>query len=446
MRKPAFCLLTCVLIGLFVTVPSASADDGTIYRLVLTNDREVVGEVTELENVYKVKVASGITITIRKSQVREMIRLDEGASAAAERTPRRTAAEITLAEIQEILGSEEIEIKALDYIERVDLMQPFDRDETALREMLRIAGREARVLETDHIVMVYTSSIEKARKLGSRLEAVYKWNVRFIEMMGIPPVRPDSKLEVFFFGTHKEFDGYSTMHGFRELGVLGFFHHVDNRSAFFDMNTWPPVAVPYRRYQDPQTNPQVRRRGLGLIKRYVEFQNLTVIQHEIGHHIHFNIGVFPPWGDVPTWLVEGLTMQFEVPPSRLGASLGATNHQRLREIRQLYGPNCENLPPLRDFMLSDAMWHQGGGASYSIGWALVSYLYKTQRESFAEFMRLMAQREDDRGARMPVTEKLKQIEDIFGEIDDEWVQRFKDYVSGLQLKTSVLPPALGDLP
>jgi hypothetical protein len=352
---------------------------------------------------------------------------------------------ITDAEIEEILGSENIEIEALDHIEQIDLMEPLDRDEYTVQQMLRIAGRGAKTLETDHFVLAYTSSTAKARALARRLEAVYKWSVKFMEMMEIPPVRPKSKLEIFFFATHKEFDAYSALHGFREMGVLGFYHHVDNRCAFFDMMTWPPVAMAYEKYQNPDIDYQTRRRKHNLIERFVEHMNLEVIQHEAGHQIHFNIGIFPLWGDVPTWVVEGLTMQFETPPSKLGASFGTINYPRLEEIRRLYGPRGENLPPMRDFILHDSMWHAGGAASYPIGWALVRYLYKTQREEFAEFMRLLAERENDRGVRVPITEKLGQLEEIFGKLDDEWIQGFKDYIGDMTLRTSVLPPTLQDI-
>ena len=443
----AFLLAGTIVLGsLSPVLAEDEIQPGKTYRVVRTDGKEVIGEVTELGNVYKVKVASGITMTLKKNQVRDLILFEEERPTDTDTTGRRLAAELSAAEIDEILGDESVEdLYVWDYIEQVDLTTPFDYDPVAERDMLRVTGKQGKILQTDHFMLAYTSTLERAQKLATRLEAVFKWNVRFVEMMGIPPVRPRAKLEVYFFGTHKEFEGYMALHGFRELGVLGFYHHYDNRNAFFDMYTWPPIAMAVKKYENPEIDYQLRTRKLNLIERYVNYANLEVIQHEAGHHIHFNIGVFPNEGDVPTWLVEGLTMQFEVPPSRLGASLGTVNHERLRQIRQMYGPRGEGLPPMRTFMLNDAMWYRGGGASYCIGWALVNYLYKTKREAFAGFMRLMAQREDDRGVVVPIAEKLQQMEDYFGEIDDKWIQDFKDYIAEMQLKTSVLPPSLADI-
>jgi len=445
MRKQRVWLIASVVlvaVGAFVT-RSALGEEGQKYRVVRTNGTELVGEVTELPNAYQIKVASGIIVTLRKSEVRELIPVEQQQPVASQQ-PGTLPVWITNEEIEEILGSENIEIAALDHIERIDLMDPLPRNEEHVREMLRIAGRQARIFETDHFVLVYTSSIAKARKLGSRLEAVYRWRVWFLEQMGIEPVRPDAKLEAYFFGTHEEFQGYQALHGDISMGVLGFWHPVDNRSVFFDTETWPPIANLLKRYSDPKVDFQIRRRGRNMVERWVEYQNMSTTQHEAGHHIDFNIGIFPKQGDVPRWLVEGLTMQFEAPPSELGGCLGRINYKRLQEIRQQYGPNLEALPMMRDFMLHDALWFQG--YNYPLGWALVHYLYKQNREAFAKFMRLMAQREDDWGVRVPLTEKLKQMEEIFGEIDEEWTQQFKDYISSIPMRESQLPPRFEDFP
>jgi virulence-associated protein VagC len=181
-----------------------------------------------------------------------------------------------------------------------------------------------------------------------------------------------------------------------------------------------------------------------MIKRWVDAYNMEVLQHEAGHHIDFNIGFFPQRADVPRWLPEGLTMQFEVGPSQLGASFGKINYNRLNELRQQYGPQLQTLPMLRDFMLHQAVWFQG--YNYPLGWALVYYLIKNYPEELPDFMQIVAQREDDRGVLVPLTEKLEQMEDLFGKIDEEWTQRFKDFISDIPMRQSELTPRLEDLP
>ena len=442
-------LLGALLVGMIVTaaVPRVLAEEpvqaGKVYRLVLTNNTEVVGEVTEAGDAYKVKVGAGIIQTIRKSQVRRLTLVAGGQAGGGGGGSLRY--KITDEEIQDILGDESVEdLYVWDYVKPVDLMAELPTDEGNLELMLRIAGRQAKYLETDHFVLVYSSTIQKAKKMAARFEAVYKWRVWFLEQMGVLPIRPDYRLEMFFFGTHDEFMMYDALHGSMSQGVLGFWHPNDNRSAYFDLDTYGPLQRFKQRYADPNVDYQIRRRGSNLLKRWTDHNTMETVQHEVGHHIDFSIGFFPPRADVPRWLPEGLTMQFEATPSKLGASFGKVNYSRLDELRQQYGPQLETLPMLRDFMLRNEIWFQS--YQYPLGWALVHYLIKNFPEEFPEFMQIMAQREDDRGVIVPLAEKLEQMEKLFGEIDEEWTQRFKDYINAIAMRQSELPPKLADLP
>ncbi len=449
MLKRTSGLLGILLVGVVVTAAAAPAladeeiQEGKLYRLILTNNKEIVGTLTEVEGAYKVQVAYGITQTIKKSRVRKLILLEDVHSHDGEHGGSGRH-ELTDAEIKEILGDESVEeLYVWDYVKPVDLMAAFPTNAENLAFMTKLAGRQARVHETDHFVMVHTSTIQKAKRLAARFEAVYKWRVWFLERMGVPPIRPDYKFETFFFGTHKEFQTYSAVYG-SISGALGFWHPYDNRSAYFDIDTYPMIAQYNRRYSDPNVDPQIRRRGRNMIKRWVDAYNMEVLQHEAGHHIDFNIGFFPQRADVPRWLPEGLTMQFETGPSRLGASFGKVNYSRLNELRQQYGPQLQALPMLRDFMLHQAVWFQG--YNYPLGWALVYYLIKNYPEELPDFMQIVAQREDDRGVLVPLTEKLEQMEDLFGKIDEEWTQRFKDFINDIPMRQSELTPKLEDLP
>jgi hypothetical protein len=416
--------------------------EGRQYRVIQTNNREVTGQVRELpDGRYEITTNIG-TIWLHKNQVRKIVPVEESSSDRSG-GPAGARRRITDADIEQILGSDNIEIGLPNFDDQVDLRAPLDMDTHSVQEMLRIAGRNAKILEKPHFVLVYTSDAEQAQELGSRLEAVYEWAVKYMEMLDIPrTTRPESKLEVFFFGTYEEYEAYQTLNGWSDLGAIGFYMRTNNRSAFFDMTTWPPYKVRLDRAKDPSVPWRERQRLKNTMARIIEHKNLEVIQHEAGHHIHFNIGIYPKGGDVPTWMVEGLAQMFEVPPSEVGGSLGATNHYRLALIRQLYGERGEGLPPMRQFILNDGLWYQLGGAAYPIGWALVHYLYHEHREAYAQWAQLLAQRPDDFGERVDVSTKQEQFEEFFGEIDDEWIQDFKDYIAGIQLKRSVLPPDL----
>ena len=442
---PYLLAVSLLLLPLFAPTFGDEIKDGSLCRILLTNNKEIVGTITVGADAYEVQVAYGIKQTIPKNQVRQIIVIGDDIGAAREPEAVSFDQGVSAKEIQDILGTEALEDMYIwDFVKPVDLMAPLPTDPQALREMLKIAGQSAKYLETDHFLLVYTTSMDKAKRLAARFEAVYKWRAWLASWTGITPIVPDYRMESFLFGTHDEFNAYSTLHGDTADGTLGFWHPYDNRSAYFDIETFPIIAHFLRRYSDPNVDAQIRRRGKNLIDRWVEHYNYEVVQHEIGHHIDFNIGFFPQQGDVPRWLCEGLTMQFEVAPSQLGACFGKINYNRLNELRQQYGPNLEALPPLRNFMLHQMLWFQG--YNYPLGWALVHYLIKNYPEGFPKFIQLIALREDNWGIQVPLEDKLTEMEGLFGKLDDEWDRKFKEYINSIPMRQSELTPELSSLP
>ncbi len=443
MLKRTACLFALLLIGVVIIATSAPVranddiEDGKTYRVVRTNGKEVVGEVTELGNVYKVKVASGITVTLKKSEVREIISLESEQPAAIDVDHRRLAMEITDAEIEQILGDESVEdLYVWEYIEQVDLMEPLELDEESVRIMERYAGREGKRLITPHFVFVYTSSPGAARRLAARLETVYKWNVTFMRLFAIPPKKPDSKLEVFYFNTYEEYGAYQTLNGFKSMGALGFYYSLNNRCAFFDMNTWPPVAAALAGSTDTSRPYKERMKLKNEYKRWSDWMNIAVVQHEATHSIQFNIGIFPQRGNIGKWMIEGLCVQFEVAPSITGGSLGSINYSRLDDWHKMYGRKGERVPWtfVKNQILSNGM----GYHDYVMGWAINYYLRKEFRDEYAEWMQLMAAREDDFSVRINTTQRLADFENLFGKVDEEWVQEMFDYIAAIPMRESAI--------
>ncbi|MGE3182526.1 MAG: DUF1570 domain-containing protein, partial [Phycisphaerae bacterium] len=140
---------------------------------------------------------------------------------------------------------------------------------------------------------------------------------------------------------------------------------------------------------------------------------------------------------LPRWTSEGLATMFELPATSEGASLGGTNHQRLFEYRDFFN-NGDNLPNMREFMLDDSMFLNGGGTFYPLGWAVTHYLWNKKRDGYAKY--LQAIYENTVAERYSRTDRQKLIEDTLGKIDDQWVKDFVDYMKSLELKQSILPP------
>lgn len=438
---------TTVAFGLFALAwqPTASAQESRgICKLYLTGGAPVEGEVTEFTDKYEVKLLDPrtgkpgkIVQTVPKTQVKKLevvaAKKDAGGGVAAGTPGQRPA--ITEAMIAEILGSEDVSAQSLDIEDKVavDVTAPLQEDEDSVRDMLRIAGLNAKKYYTDHFVFIYTSDQALAAKMASNLERIYRWVVTFNEKNGVKSLRPKAKLEVFFFGTFEEYDAYQTNNGFRMGGAIGFYMRTNNRSAFFDMMTYPPTKADLALAEATKDGNE-KRRIQNRVARRVKHYNDTVVQHEAAHHIHFNLGVFPKKGDIPRWMSEGLATMFETIEGEAGASYGAINHQRLYEYRQIYGQDGERLPDMRLFILFNGMWQ--GFPSYSLGWALNHYLSRVPKykEKYKDWMKLMAGRDDDEEVSM--SELQRQFEVLFTEIDEDWVKEFVAYMKTIQLKMS----------
>lgn len=449
--KRSFAGLAALTVGvlLYWAAMAAAGDfEPGRYRVYRMNGRYVEGDVTQRENGdYVVQVGIG-KVVIPLREVKQLVPLDsivQRQGDIAKPTDERLFAKrrvISDEEIEEILSGITAEFDPTVHgYSREDMMAELPVNQDSVDEMKRLAGPKAKVMFKPHFTMVYTSSDDSARALGSRLESVWRNNVSFLERLNVPARLPESKLEIFYFDSQDEFQQYNLNQGSpMPAGVLGYYSPDWNRSHFFNMNNslW---AEPVKQMLEDENVPWDRKQiARNRLKRWVEYQNIEVIQHETGHHIHFNIGLFPRdsfgGGGVPIWLVEGTTMLFEVPPTEGGASIGSLNHYRLYMLRRLYGEKPLSPAEWKIFIIDNGMWH--GFESYQLGWAMVYYLYKKHRDGYGEYLRRVYGREE--GYEMSMTEREKEFEDIFGRIDDEWVEHFYDFLATLQVRPSLLPP------
>lgn len=393
-----------------------------------------------------------MTITLRKHEILKIEKAPEkrrsNESSTTRLGPRDDDGDLLLSddEIAALLRGIEVDESFLEDVGDPEAALPVNTDSVA--EMLRVAGAgaDANTLETDHFVFVYTSSPKLARDLAARLESVYRWNVKVLKQCGIQYQQPDYKLEVFFYGQHEEYLRYMNTIGMQgSAGILGFYRGDTNQSAFFDMSTWSVMEARVARANDPNVPFRERQRIRNENRRWFAWKNEEVVQHEAAHHIHFNIGVFPREirasagrAVLPRWTSEGLATMFELPASSgEGAALGGVNHQRLAEYREFF-VNGDRLPDMRDFLLDDSIFLNGGGTFYPLGWAVTHYLWTKKRAGYAKY--LQAIYENTVAERYSRTDRQKLIEDTLGKIDDEWIEDFVEYMKSLTLKRSILPP------
>ncbi|MFO0837495.1 MAG: DUF1570 domain-containing protein [Phycisphaerae bacterium] len=466
MRRCTIGLISALLSVSLLSPAISWAQVSGQYRVIRMDNTYIEGEIEEVKDqgVYKIKTKAGV-VTIKKVEVRKLVPLGgnekpgatKPGAAAPVAAPNNSSSSgakpvVSNAEIAAILGDTPADVGDSSDVEEaeVDHDVTLSANEESIAEMMRIAGSGAKRLETPRFVLVYTSDLETARSMSARLESVYRWVVRYCDMLGVPTKPPEHKLEIYFFGTHKEYEGYQSNRGFVSVGAIGFYSPDVNRSAFFDMNTWPPIASLHEQLKQPNLPFQTRRFIQNRIARWVEFKNLEVVQHEASHHIHFNVGLFVRDAFWAHWVVEGDAQLFEVPPSGEGAGLGSLNHYRLFQCRQLYGRKGTNfdramagsdkpsdqVAVLRQFIFDDARW--GGAESYPLGWAIHYYLFKKQREKYAVFMQRMA-KFDSKEPPTP-TERQREFEDLFGPVDAKFKDNLVAFLESLQLKQSAFEP------
>ena len=147
------------------------------------------------------------------------------------------------------------------------------------------------MLETEHFALCHTCSQDVARALATRVEAVYRANVRFVRELRIPVCRPAHKLEVVVLGSHGEFRAYQSRAGCADEEALGFYEPASNRSIFFDLATHPTVANLRAAAATTRGDSFRHQRRSDRLDDNTQALLAKVIQHETAHQVHYNTGV-----------------------------------------------------------------------------------------------------------------------------------------------------------
>ncbi len=461
-RSRGVLVAVCVgLLALVVTAPSW-AQEGTRYRIILMNGSKVEGVGKKnADGSYEIKADKGPTLTIKKGEIKSVTTLDAAAKDdPSKATPglaggggRNDAQKVKRANVRPEISEDAITALLKDISISLEeqaaasediLAEPGEEspiNEPSVDEMKRIAGSKARVYTTPHFVFVYTSEPDLARQMASRLESIYRWTIRWQELLGIPSHAPEFKLEIYFFATWEEYRAYMTTVGLEaemSNNALGFYQPNFNRSAFYDMHTWPQVAPAFDKERMKNLPWRDRERLRAKAERIAEYYNVTVTQHEAAHHIHHNTGVFNRRVDrssLLSWHVEGLATMFEAPPGSTGSSFGSLNHVRLKEFREFFGRGWQAMGDVRTWISNQRVWQ--GFPHYSLGYAMHYYLLKTKRDNYFKYMRLVAARveEDTKTA----ADLVKEFEDHFGRIDEKWLQEWHKFIMRQHFKPSTIP-------
>lgn len=323
---------------------------------------------------------------------------------------------------------------------------------------------------TDHFLIWYDTSYDVLRPLVNRLEGTYDAVVRVGRHHGFAMDDSPEPLRVILVERHDDFAVLARDVGIDPGGAAGFYHPVNNLAVFGNVVNSPGLKALNKQIERLETRlkkaRQSRRRGASANARANELGrdlsrlllqrdaivarfNRLVLQHEAAHQIFFNVGVHGREADSPTWLVEGLAMQFEVPQSSAKKGLHRVNQMRLGDLREFSGIGLgqkkvsddayasafgdHGLVPLGELIGDDRVFGGSGehvATVYAQAWALVYFLARTQKDAFSGYLAQVA-------GRLPRTlvepqQELERFTEFFGPVDDAFQRGWLEYVVRLR--------------
>ncbi len=350
------------------------------------------------------------------------------------------------------------------------LAEPPQPNRGTASNLLTVAGEGFRILETDHFVIAYDTSYEALRPLIGRLEGTYDAILRFLKASGSWGEAPKDRFEVILFDGYEDFTRYLGGIGLQVGSVAGIYHQQSNIASFCNMLSNPDlqritqqvdkIQGQLRQLKNTRAgsgNTRQRRKNLqrnlsvlrshrdALVKRF----NRLVVQHEAAHQMFFNLGVHVRGAANPSWLVEGLACQFEVPQAGLGGGLAQINHVRLADFRDALraGPDAKivdddayektlgdgNLVALADLISDPKLFSSRGSNTafrYAQAWALVYYLNRKHPDSFVKYLRRLGERRP--GEVVGRGREIDEFRSAFGEPDEAFQRAWSTYMLGLR--------------
>ncbi len=341
---------------------------------------------------------------------------------------------------------------------------PSPHDEVAA-SLLEIAGEGFRIRQTEHFTICYDTPYSALGPHVGRLEGIYDAIQRFCKANEVGVDKLDTSLPILFFDRPENFSRYAKTVDMQTDSIAGFYHQRNNVAVF--LNTLNNSEV--RRVSEQIAQAEGRLRGPGgtearearealgrdirvwrsqrdaLVDRFNRF----VLQHEAAHQVLFNRRVHARGAKNPTWLVEGLASQFEVPQSDLSGVLRGVNHMRLADLREAMGvpPAAGSrfevdpaavfaggkLVAFAEFIGDDELFsrrHDDLTVLYAQSWGLVSYLHREHRESFAGYLRKLASRSP--GEAVTPEREIAEFETAFGPIGPQLERRWVKFILRLR--------------
>ncbi len=348
-------------------------------------------------------------------------------------------------------------------------------------QLLSAAGKGFRLKRTGHFVVATDVPDPIVKHLITRLETTYYAIHQFCRVNRIPIQVSSGKLEVVFYDRLTDYQREARKLGVDPRGTYGFYCQPWNRSVFYNIEndaqmvrlrdqvmqsrhnlehaervvanlprdvdgvrlSYPDgrtVTMSAREAQEELAGNRLKLRQLeNRLARYAEQFNESVIQHEAAHHVLFVGGVLVREASTPLWLTEGLAMQFEAPPSKVGRTPTMISPYRLDEYHRAYQEgklrNVRFVLSVRNVMTDNTNQR---AIYYAQAWALVYYLRKVQPERFAAYVKALGTRRP--GVAVAFEQEWAEFEEYFGPPDEAFAQRWMKHILALPYRPGEVGP------
>jgi len=402
------------------------------------------------------------------------------------KTPRHVALALAvLASSERVLSQarapSELAAKSSPSLPGAQKPGPLRSDPKAEEKLLAAVGQGFRLHRTSHFVVACDVSSAPLSQLLSRRDATYYRVHAFCRVRHIPIDVSCSKLEIVFFDDRTAYAKWARRFGVDPSGSYGFYDQRTNHSAFYNLENDPEFAklrvqlakskanvehvervlagLPanvdrvHLTYNDGrvatmsrneahaalEANRRSLRRLSSKLIQYAERLNQSVIQHEAAHHIFFAGGVLTRMADNPSWLVEGLACQFEVPVSYVGDVQNSISQYRLAEFHEAASQKL--LLPLErvlwdgEFLVRNT---PNRGIFYAQAWGLVYYLKNRFSDRFAAYVRALAARRP--GESVAHEQEQAEYRRFFGQLDEAFVRRWEKHILALPYRPEEVKP------
>jgi len=261
---------------------------------------------------------------------------------------------------------------------------------SVLRDALRRElGREYDVVGTRHYA-VCAHSDQKARLYADAFEELYRTFQLYFSVRGFKITEPEFPMVAIIFPDYESFGKYARAEKVTaSRNMRGYYLTTSNRIALYEAleTDRQTLRAPGGFQLEPPDG------DLGMWSMFEGSLKDTLI-HEATHQAAFNTGLHSRIGPSPKWVVEGLATVFEAPGIRTPGS--ASVKTRINRERFLwfsdYSKSRRKGKSLETFLTGDDLFKSSVLDAYSEAWAFSFFLIETRPRPYAEYLRLIAER------------------------------------------------------